>query len=498
MDKNLNIVLPNQLFENSPLFKNQNDFILVEEYLFFNQFKFHKQKLLFHRITMKNYQYYLESQGKKVKYIESIEPESDIRNLLLNLCLDFKKIEIIDPDDYFIQKSILNFCKKNEIELIIHENPSFMTKKSELNEFFKKDKRKFFQTSFYKSQRKKFNILIDENGKPTGGDWTYDVMNREKYPKDKKPPKIEFTKINDKLFSESVNFINSNYRQNPGMIVSKFIYPTDHKSAKLWFLKFLNDRFNEFGPYEDSIVKEESFLNHSLLSPLINSGLITPEFIVKESIDFYNKNGIMINSCEGFIRQIIGWREFIRGIYFCKGNEERTKNFWGFSRKISKSFYEGNTGIDPVDDTIRKINDTAYAHHIERLMIMGNFMLLCEFDPDEVYKWFMELFIDAYDWVMVPNVYGMSQFADGGLMSTKPYISGSNYILKMSNYKKGDWCIIWDSLFWNFIDKKRTFFEKNPRMRILVRSFDKMDTIKKTNYLKCAEDYLLSIDSSKN
>ena len=206
----------------------------------------------------------------------------------------------------------------------------------------------------------------------------------------------------------------------------------------------------------------------------------------------------MINSCEGFIRQIIGWREFIRGIYFCKGVEERTKNFWGFKRKISKSFYDGNTGIEPVDDTIKKINTTAYAHHIERLMIMGNFMLLCEFDPDEVYKWFMELFIDAYDWVMVPNVYGMSQFADGGLMSTKPYISGSNYILKMSNYKKGKWCTIWDSLFWNFIDKKREFFEKNPRMRILVRSFDKMDILKKTNYLKCAEDYLLSIDNSDN
>ncbi len=129
---------------------------------------------------------------------------------------------------------------------------------------------------------------------------------------------------------------------------------------------------------------------------------------------------------------------------------------------------------------------------------MGNFMLLCEFDPDEVYRWFMELFIDAYDWVMVPNVYGMSQFADGGFMSTKPYISGSNYILKMSNYKKGDWCTIWDSLFWNFIDKKRDFFETNPRMRILVRSFDKMNNSKKTNYLKCAEEYLLSIDNSNN
>jgi deoxyribodipyrimidine photolyase-related protein len=498
MDENLNILLPNQLFEVSPLLNNQNNFILVEEHLFFNQFKFHKQKILFHRISMKNYQNYLEFKERKVKYIESSETESDIRNLLENLCLNLKKIEIIDPEDYYIQKRILSFCKKNKIELIIHENPSFITKKSELNEFFRKDKKKFFQTSFYKSQRKKFNILIDQNGKPTGGDWTYDVMNREKYPKDKKPPKIEFSEVNDKLFSESVDYIKINYRENPGIINNKFIYPTDHEGAKSWFLKFLKDRFNEFGPYEDSIVKEESFLNHSLLSPLINSGLITPEFIVKESIDFFQKNGIMINSCEGFIRQIIGWREFIRGIYYCKGGEERTKNFWGFKRKISKSFYDGNTGIEPVDDTINKINNTAYAHHIERLMIIGNFMLLCEFSPDEVYKWFMELFIDAYDWVMVPNVYGMSQFADGGLMSTKPYISGSNYILKMSNYKKGDWCVIWDSLFWNFIDKKREFFEKNPRMRILVRNFDKMNNFKKTDYLKCAEDYLLSIDNSEN
>ena len=490
MNKNLNIVLPNQLFEISPLFNNQNDFILVEEYLFFNQFKFHKQKLLFHRITMKNYQYYIESQGRKVKYIESTEAESYVRSLLENLCLDLEKIEIIDPDDYYIQKSISNFCKKNEIELVIHENPSFMTKKSELNEFFKKDKKKFFQTSFYKSQRKKFNILIDENGKPTGGDWTYDVMNREKYPKEKKPPKIDFSKVESKLFSESVNFVNLNYSGNPGIIDNNFIYPTNHKSAKLWFLKFLNERFNEFGPYEDSIVKEESFLNHSLLSPLINSGLLTPEFIIKESIDFYNKNGIMINSCEGFIRQIIGWREFIRGIYFCKGNEERTKNFWGFKRKISDSFYKGNTGIEPVDDTIKKINKTAYAHHIERLMIMGNFMLLCEFDPNEVYRWFMELFIDSYDWVMVPNVYGMSQFADGGLMSTKPYISGSSYVLKMSNYKKGDWCPIWDSLFWNFINKQRDFFLTNPRMRMLVSTYDRMKPEKKENITLTSHNYL--------
>jgi deoxyribodipyrimidine photolyase-related protein len=193
------------------------------------------------------------------------------------------------------------------------------------------------------------------------------------------------------------------------------------------------------------------------------------------------------------LRQIIGWREFIRGVYIAVGNKERTRNFWNFNRKIPNSFYNGDTGIEPIDDTIKKINNSAYANHIERLMIIGNFMLLCEFEPNEVYKWFMEMFIDSYDWVMVPNVYGMSQFSDSGMMSTKPYISSSNYILKMSNYKKGDWCKIWDSLFWNFMDKQRDFFIKNPRMRMLVSSFDRMEESKRTSLLKTADEYLKTL-----
>ena len=209
---------------------------------------------------------------------------------------------------------------------------------------------------------------------------------------------------------------------------------------------------------------------------------------------FSKKNNIPINSVEGFIRQIIGWREFIRGVYYSKGTEERLKNFWGFKRKIPNSFYDGTTGIEPVDDTIKKVLKSGYANHIERLMILGNFMVLCEFDPDDVYKWFMELFIDSYDWVMVPNVYGMSQYADGGIMSTKPYISSSNYICKMSDYKKGDWSHVWDGLFWNFMDKHREFFLKNPRMRMLVSSFDKMDHSKKETLLNSAFEFLNTLD----
>ena len=288
--------------------------------------------------------------------------------------------------------------------------------------------------------------------------------------------------------------MNTHFSNNFGSLNSNQLYPTTHDEAEVWFDEFLSERFDEFGPYEDAVVKEHSILNHSLLSPLINCGLLEPKYVVLKSVSFYQEKKIRINSCEGFIRQIIGWREFIRGVYHAKGSQERTNNFWGFNRKIPNSFYEGNTGIEPIDDTIVKIQHSAYANHIERLMILGNFMLLCEFDPDEVYQWFMEVFIDAYDWVMVPNVYGMSQFADGGLMSTKPYISSSNYILKMSNYKKGDWCKTWDALFWHFMDKQRSFFLKNPRMRMLVSSFDKMDNAKKENYLITADNYLKNLN----
>ena len=259
--------------------------------------------------------------------------------------------------------------------------------------------------------------------------------------------------------------------------------------------QFLHHRFEEFGPYEDAIVQHQSILHHSLLSPLINTGLLQPQQVIDALLQYAHTHAIPINSTEGIIRQLIGWREFIRGVYETKGYEERTRNFWNFSRPMPATFYTATTGIEPVDDAIRTVLKTGYCHHIERLMVLGNFMLLCEIDPDEVYRWFMELFIDAYDWVMVPNVYGMSQFADGGLMSTKPYISSSNYILKMSNYSQSDWQATWDGLFWRFMNKQRTFFLKNPRLSMLIHTFDKMNSTQQQKHLENAETYL---DQLKN
>ncbi|MFK2820967.1 cryptochrome/photolyase family protein [Flavobacteriaceae sp. LMIT009] len=486
------IIFPHQLFQNSPLLDVSHSIYLVEEYLFFSQYKFHKAKLVFHRASMRSYKNYLINRGKTVHYINANEELSDIRNLINYLVeSEISSINIIEPTDNWLEKRI----KKWEEKIVINwfETPMFINKKSELTEFFNPDKQKYFHTSFYKKQRKDRQILIDA-GEPVGGHWTYDKENRKKFPKHKVAPPIYFPEVND-VYEEAIHYVETNFKDNYGKISKEFIYPINHKLANKWFEQFLEQRFLEFGAYEDAILIENSIINHSLISPLLNVGLLNPKDIIERALLFSKSHNIPINSVEGFIRQILGWREFIRGVYESKGSFQRNKNFWQFQRNIPKSFYNGSTGIPPIDVTIKKVLNTGYVHHIERLMLLGNFMLLCEFHPNQVYKWFMELFVDGYDWVMVPNVYGMSLFADGGLMSTKPYVSGSNYIMKMSNYTAGPWQEIWDGLFWNFMNKHRTFFLKNPRLSMLIRSFDKMPSAKKEKHLSTAKNYIKSLET---
>ncbi len=472
------LIFPHQLFKDITSLNSADEVYLIEEFLFFKQYSFHKQKLLLHRASMKYYEDYLIENGIKVKYIDAVMVESDIRIFINGLknknnCL----IQFYDVADNWLEKRIRNACLKNNIESEEFSTELFINTKNELEQYFE-SKQKYFQTDFYTQQRKKLNILVDKDGKPEGGKWSYDADNRLKYPKDKKAPVIKFPLIN-KYYSDAIEYIEKNFPNNYGFINEKALYPITHDDADLWLRDFLEQRFEEFGKYEDAIVVDANILHHSVLTPMLNIGLLLPKQIVESAISFAALNNIPLNSLEGFIRQIIGWREFIRGVYVYKGTHERNKNFWNYKKKIPASFYNGTTGIEPIDNTIKKILQTGYCHHIERLMILGNFMLLCEFHPDEVYKWFMELFIDAYDWVMVPNVYGMSQFADGGLMASKPYISGSSYVLKMSNYKKGDWCFVWDALFWNFMNKNRMFLKSNPRLAMLISTYDKMNEEKK-------------------
>ena len=488
----IGIVFPHQLIEQSILASSCDTIYLVEEYLYFKHYNFHKKKIAFHRASMKFYESYLQSKNTKVVYIDSFDELADIRKLIPYLkSKGVQSVDYIDTTDYWLEKRITNTCKECDIQTNKKPSPLFLNTSEELATFFAAKKR-MFQTEFYKHQRLTRNILVEKQDKPIGGKWTFDDENRLKYPKGKTVPKTTFLEANA-FYSEAITYTEKHFSSNYGELNTDFIYPTTYDESKSWLAEFFRSRFSEFGAYEDAIVENENILHHSVLTPMLNVGLLSPKFVIEEALSYASNHEVPLNSLEGFIRQIVGWREFIRAVYELKGSEERTKNYWGFKRKIPASFWNGSTGIEPIDITIQKVLETGYAHHIERLMVLGNFMLLCEFDPDDVYRWFMELFIDAYDWVMVPNVYGMSQFADGGLMATKPYISGSNYLMKMSDYKKGEWQPVWDGLFWRFMHVHRDFFLKNPRLGMLVRTFDKMPDEKQQLHLKNANLFLDSL-----
>ncbi|MDP4625796.1 MAG: cryptochrome/photolyase family protein [Akkermansiaceae bacterium] len=481
------VIFPHQLFDNHPAIKAGRPIYLAEDPLFFGNDKhhpvaFHKQKLVLHRASMMAYEDRLTDAGHRViriphtKTFQSALPEN------------LAELHLAEPHDFILEKRIRSFAKKHGIKLHIHPSPAFLSPP----EFLEKHiagRKKPFMASFYQAQRKRMNILVDADGNPEGGQWSFDADNRKKLPKNHTPPEQPET-LHTHYVEVACGQINEEFPDNPGSAYD-FRYPVTHADAKEWLQKFIAERFADFGIYEDAISTQHPFINHSLLTPMLNIGLLTPEEIIKAALSAPGE--IPLNSLEGFIRQIIGWREFMHGIYRHKGVEIRNMNFFGHTTPIPKSFYDGTTGIPPIDRIIRQLDGEAYCHHIERLMILGNFMLLCRFDPNAVYKWFMELFIDAYDWVMVPNVYGMSQFADGGTFTTKPYISGSNYVLKMSDEKKGDWCEIWDSLFWTFVADHQDLFLKNPRSAMMARTWGKFAKSKQDSLRETAENYLDSL-----
>ncbi|MCP9750415.1 cryptochrome/photolyase family protein [Ferruginibacter sp. HRS2-29] len=482
------IIFPHQLFYPNKWLQPGTQVILVEEFLFFRQYNFHQQKIMLHRASMKTYESYLRETGHGVRYIESTDERCDIRKLLGWLAAEgYKEIAYIDPVDDWLQKRITRKCTLHHIRATKYDTGYFLNDMISANKYFDK-KRSYFQTAFYIDQRKTRKILVDDKLQPAGGEWSYDHYNREKMPKGELLPRL-YTPAENKFVTEAKDYVKKYFPGNYGE-TDHFFYPVNPEDAALWLQDFFEKRFEKFGVYEDAIVSNEHFLYHSGLSPMLNTGLLTPQYVIDKSIEFAEKNLVPLNSLEGFLRQIMGWREYIRIVYERESVKQRTRNFWGFERKIPASFWKAETGIVPLDDVIRKVLKTGYCHHIERLMVLGNFMLLCEFDPDDVYRWFMELFIDSYDWVMVPNTYGMTQFADGGLMTTKPYISGSNYLLKMSDHKKGEWSEIWDGLFWRFIHVHRDLLAKNQRLGMLIKTFDKMTEEKRKAHLNRAEIFL--------
>jgi len=403
----------------------------------------------------------------------------------------FKRVRVADVHDFILHKRLTALCESSSLDLQWVASPAFINTPAD-NQAYRSSRKRWFMADFYQWQRRRLDILISD-GKPEGGQWSFDHANRKKMPA-KEIALIEpLPTVKRTAAIQSACDTASNRYSDAWGNVDQWIYPTTHSAASVWLTAFFKQRFEKFGPYEDAMVRGENFLHHSVLTPMLNVGLLTPKQVIDAAMEAREEYAVPLNSVEGFIRQIVGWREFMRATYDDLSVPMRTTNHWQHHNRLPKGFFTADTGIAPIDDCIERILDTGYCHHIERLMLLGGFLFLCEVDPDEVYRWFMAMFVDAYDWVMVPNVYAMSQHADGGAITTKPYFSGSNYVLKMSNHKRGDWCSIWDGLYWRWIWKHRKSLANNPRWAMMCRKVETMDTAKRRVHLSNAELYLKSM-----
>ncbi len=487
--KKLFLILGNQLFNPSFMndYKKDHIFFMAEDFGLCSYEKHHKNKILFFLSSMRSFRDELMDSGFSVVYkkIDDDDFRIDYTQKLQKEIFErgIKEISVFEIEDKVFEKKILDFCK--DIKLNYLDSPNFLTKRVEFKDYLSSVK-KPFMSNFYKDQRVKYKILVDDQNKPVGGKWSFDSENRKKLPKNiDLPPKFKFNETeHTKNLKKKVEEF---FRDNPGD-VDEFWIATTREETRRFFEYFIKFKFNFFGDFEDAVDQRDNILFHSALSPLINIGLLTPSEILDRLRGMENK--IVINSYEGYIRQIIGWREFMRGVYQNYSNRFEKENFFNHKRKMKKTWYEGSTGIPPLDHSIENAKKYGWTHHIERLMILCNIMNLAGIHPKFVYKWFMEMFIDSSEWVMVPNVYGMGLFSDGGIFSTKPYICGSAYFLKMMDFKKGEWCDTMDGLYWSFIDRNRHFFLKNPRLSMMVRILDKMKDDRKKKIFECAKKFI--------
>jgi len=483
----ISIIYPHQLYLPSehPALRPGRTVYLIEEPLFLTEFGTHRQKMLLHRLSLQAYKAELEALGYIVEYCtlrDGATTESILGSILEN---GVTTAHIAHTTDDWLEKRITAVCKTYNCTRISYESQLFVFPRNEAVQRYVSSKK--CMKRFYEKARRDLDILIDTDGEPVGGTWSFDSENRKPLKKTTPLPRdISYRAHAD--CDEVRAWLATIHSEQYG--TTDVWVPYTRAGAEQYLETFLTERLAEFGPYEDALSTRGTRLFHSTLSPLINIGLLAPGMVVDRALRYAETHSVPVNSLEGFIRQIIGWREFIRASYECDGRTMRTQNFFGHTRPLPPSFWNGTTGIFPLDHSIQTALTTGYNHHIERLMVLGNFMLLAETNPHEVYRWFMAMYIDAYDWVMVPNVYGMSQFADGGSFATKPYISGSAYIKKMSDYPTGDWELLWTSLYWHFIQEHRDFFLHNHRLSMMPRLLDKMSAKVRADYLARARAFL--------
>ncbi|MCH7414848.1 cryptochrome/photolyase family protein [Belliella sp. R4-6] len=508
MSKILRLILGDQLNINHSWFKEvkpEVTYVLMEMKQETDYVVHHIQKVVAFFLAMRNFSEALSDLGHQVIYL-TLDNNSNQQDLSKNIKYllsenEFDKFQYQLPDEYRLDKQLLEICKELEVEASCFDTEHFLTSRDFLKDFFK-GKKTYLMETFYREMRKQYDVLMDGK-EPMTGKWNYDHSNRNKF---KDPLLLQPAKSFGKDVSEIIELLENNKVETIGKIdKSQIEWPTSRTESLSLITYFCQKLLSNFGEYQDAMYTGDKFLFHSRLSFALNTKMISPLEVVQEVEKFWLKHqdSISISQVEGFVRQIIGWREYMRGVYWAKMPTYKSLNFFGHDRDLPGYFWNGKTKMNCLKHAIGQSLDSAYAHHIQRLMVTGNFMLLAGIHPDQVDEWYLGIYIDAIEWVEITNTRGMSQYADGGIVGTKPYVSSANYIDKMSDYcgscfykknlKVGDKSCPFNSLYWHFYARNEDKLAKNPRIGMAYRTLAKMKD--KEAILKQAESYLDNLEN---
>ena len=485
----LRLILGDQLNHKHTWFKEQENntlYMFMEMRQETDYVVHHIQKVVGFFCAMRNFAEYLKERGHKVLYLK-ISDKKNKQTLTENLKqliseYKIKKFEYQLPDEYRLDVQLKDFCNDLKIETEVYDTEHFLTSREDLTNFYK-GKKDMIMEYFYRDMRKKYDVLMLTEKDPEGGKWNFDKSNRKKWTgKPEIPHERGFRKDVSEILKE---IEKSGIKTFGNLNAEKFNWPTSREDSLSVLNYFCKNLLVYFGDFQDALHSEQAYLFHSRLSFSLNTKMLHPKEVIDAVIAHWreHKEEIDISQVEGFVRQILGWREYMRGIYWKEMPGYRRTNKLDNQNKLPEFYWTGNTKMNCLKHSIKQSLDNAYAHHIQRLMITGNYALLTQTHPNEVDAWYLGVYIDAIEWVEITNTRGMSQFADGGIVATKPYVSSGAYIQKMSNYckncvydvkkKTGEKSCPFNSLYWNFLAEKREIFNGNRRMAMMLSMLDK-------------------------
>ena len=466
--------------------------LMIEDDRLCRRYHYHQQKIALVLASMRNHAEHLRQTGFDVTYhrrSNKATKRSSIRHILEQTLSqgNYSHLVTFPFADKAGNALCEQVCQKAGVEWERLAEPGFLTTPDDFLQWHN-GRKTLRMGEFYKYQRRRLELLMTDQGQPVGGKWSFDEDNRKKFPKKSAPPLLAYVEHNA-VTQATIEEVKSDFSNFPGDAQQLWL-PTTHQQAQVALQQFVTERLRGFGTYEDAITQRSATLFHSTLSPLINIGLLTPQEVVAAAVTQGEKDNTPLNDVEGFVRQVIGWREFIRGVYDLHGDEMRSSNVRSAQRHLSDHWWRADTGIPPLDGALNNMLRLGWNHHIERLMVIANLMNLSEIEPQEVFDFFMSGYVDAYDWVMVPNVFGMGLTSEGGVFATKPYIAGSNYLLKMSDYPKGSWCDVVDGLYWRFVASNKDELSANPRLGFFTKGLERLDPERRDRIFAAADSFL--------